>query len=256
MLDRIFSRIFLGKAQRRLFQRGLPILVYHSIAKPPRDCRDPHLYVEPSTFDAQLEALRTAGFSSAGLDEFPATRADFPAGKKVVITFDDGCRNVWQNALPALARHRFQGIQFLVAGLIGGHNEWDTRHGEIREPLMDAAQIQEWLAAGHEIGSHSLTHRNLTRLDEVGAREQIFASKRKLEDLFGREVRHFCYPHGRWNEMVRALVQEAGYVTACAVTFGVNLPTADPFTLRRITPLSATGLLRKAAHRLMRKRRG
>ena len=173
----------------------------------------------------------------------------------MVVSFDDGCRNVLQNALPLLARHRFQAIQFIVAGLIGKRNERDIKHGDVPESLMDEAQIRDWIAAGHEIGSHSLTHRNLTRLDEAGAREQIFASKQKLEDLFGREVRHFCYPHGRWSERVRALVQEAGYATACAVTFGVNSPTTDLFALHRITPLSALGLLRKAGHRLLRKMR-
>ena len=57
---------------------------------------------------------------------------------------------------------------------------------------MDAAQIRDWLAMfTQEIGSHSLTHRNLTKLKSADVREQIFGSK-KLEDLFGIPIRHFC----------------------------------------------------------------
>lgn len=249
MLDRISPQVFLGARQRALWRQGLPILVYHSIAKPPAGVRDPFLYVSPERFDEQLGALRAAGYESASLSRLSAP----PGEKQVVITFDDGCRNVFENAMSILARHRFHAIQFLVAGLIGGRNEWDAMHGEITEPLMDDGQIREWIAAGHEIGSHSLTHRNLSRLDEAGAREQIFTSKQKLEDRFDREITHFCYPHGRWTQAVRALVRQAGYATACTVGFGVNAPGADPFTLRRIAPLSGSALLRKAAHRLRRK---
>ena len=75
--------------------------------------------------------------------------------------------------------------RFLVPNFIGKFNEWDLRDGEAAEPLMDTDQIREWLQAGHSIGSHSLTHARLTRLTLRDAREEIFASKKKLEDVFG-----------------------------------------------------------------------
>lgn len=242
----MMQRVFLSAAQRRLFAGGLPVLVYHSIGAPPRGARDPFLYVSAEQFEAQLAALRVAQFSSGSLD-------DLAARNSIVITIDDACRNVFDNALDPLARHGFRAIEFVVAGLIGGRNEWDVKHDDAPVPLMDAVQLREWLAAGHAIGSHSLTHRNLTRCGEAEAREEVFASRKRLEDEFGIEVRHFCYPHGRWNERVRDLVAEAGYATACTMDFGVNTPGADPFTLRRVAPLSASDLLRKAAHRLRRK---
>ena len=99
---------------------------------------------------------------------------------------------------------------------------------------MDEAQIREWLAAGHEIGSHTLTHPFLTRISPQRAREEISASKKKLEDRFGRPVRHFCYPYGDWNPAVRDLVMAAGYETACTTEFGVNTGATPPFELKRI----------------------
>ena len=56
----------------------------------------------------------------------------------------------------------------------------EKAEGEAPAPLMDAAQVKDWLAAGHEIGSHTLTHPWLTRLPLSEAREEISGSKKKL----------------------------------------------------------------------------
>jgi peptidoglycan/xylan/chitin deacetylase (PgdA/CDA1 family) len=254
MLGWVSARIFLGPAQRRLYRQGLPVLTYHKIAPPPPQTRDPFLYHSPRRFDAQLETLRHHGYTSTSL-----TKALPSAGnseRKVVITFDDGCCNVLEHGLGPLARHQFHAIQFLVAASLGGTNEWDVAKGDSPERLMDEAQVRDWLAAGHEIGSHSATHPNLRHLSTAEAREEIFASKKSLEDRFGREVRHFCYPYGSWNPAVRDLVAEAGYQTACTMRFGVNPAGTSPFELRRIIPLSSAETFAKIWHRLGRKLRG
>ena len=152
-----------------------------------------------------------------------------------------------------LARHGVHAIQFLVAGRLGQQNDWDIAKGEAPEKLMDAVQVREWIAAGHQIGSHGLTHRILKKLGADEAREEIAGSKKRLEDTFGVPVAHFCYPSGRYNEETPKLLREAGYRTACTVAFGVNPPGVSPFELRRIAPLSAGELLAKAWHRLRRK---
>jgi peptidoglycan/xylan/chitin deacetylase (PgdA/CDA1 family) len=231
----------------------VPVYAYHKIAAPPPATRDPFLYLSPSRFDEQLAELRHHGWTSASLADVLATKGN--AGRQAVITFDDGCRNVLENGLKSLARHQFRAIQFLVARFLGRTNEWDVAKGDVSEPLMDAAQVREWLAAGHEIGSHSATHRNLRHLAPADVREEIFASKRALEDTFGLEVRHFCYPYGSWNEAVRDLVAEAGYRSACTMRFGVNTAASPPYGLRRIIPLSGGETLAKIRHWLAQKTR-
>jgi peptidoglycan/xylan/chitin deacetylase (PgdA/CDA1 family) len=126
-------------------------------------------------------------------------------------------------------------LQFLVVNSLGKLNDWDLREGEAPEPLMDAAQVRDWLDAGHHIGSHSLTHARLTRLTVRDAREEIITSKKKLEDMFGRAVDDFCYPYGDFSEAIRDLVREAGYRTACTTHYGVNTASTAPLELRRIT---------------------
>lgn len=212
---------------------------------------DPFLYVTPDRFDQQLLALRRAGYTTASLAELAA--APDNCGRKAVITFDDGCQNVFDNGLAVLSRHGFHAIQFIVAGLIGKRNEWAVAKGEVPDPFMDEARIRDWLAAGNEIGSHTSTHPILKRLDLRAAREEIFGSKKKLEDQFGIPVRHFCYPFGKWNEAVRDLVGEAGYMTACTVRFGVNTSATPRLELNRVVPLSAAEWVTKAGHRLAQK---
>jgi peptidoglycan/xylan/chitin deacetylase (PgdA/CDA1 family) len=248
MLDLFFPQILLGKTQRRLFRNGTPMFCYHHVGVPPNLCQDPFLYVDPRIFERQLGALRQAGFSSADLDDL--VQSGKPLLDSAIITFDDGYDSVFRNAMEPLSKHGFHAIQYIVADLIGKQNEWDMKRGHAPAAIMDASQIREWIAAGHSIGSHTLTHRNLTRLTPAEAREQIAGSKKKLEDIFQMEIRHFCYPHGRWNESLRDLVEEAGYQTACTTIFGVNSLQTSLLELRRVFPLSEGELIAKAIHRI------
>jgi peptidoglycan/xylan/chitin deacetylase (PgdA/CDA1 family) len=253
MLGSIRARLFLSAAQRKLWGAGLPVFVYHRIALPPPGAQDPFLYVAPRRLDEQLTALDAAGCSAVTLDEMQSAPDHWR--NKFVITFDDGCRDVFEQALAILSRQRCPAIQFIVSDFIGKRAEWDVVKGDVPESLMDQAEIKEWLAAGHQIGSHSATHPNLKRLPPSDAREEIFASKKRLEDSFGVAVQHFCYPFGVRNEAVRGLVAEAGYRTACTMDFGVNTAATPRFALHRIAPLSGWELWRKAIHRLGRKTR-
>jgi peptidoglycan/xylan/chitin deacetylase (PgdA/CDA1 family) len=214
---------------REFFQGGLPILMYHKLGPRPRGVRLKGLYVGEKLFVRQLAELRQAGYRSC---DFDALAPDQPG--QIGITFDDGYVNVLRDGLKPLADHGFQAMQYVVANGLGGGNDWDIAEGEAYEKLMDRGQIREWLAAGHRIGSHTLSHAKLPYIGVERAREEIGASKKKLEDLFGVPVHHFCYPYGFWNEQVRDLVIEAGYRSATTTEFGLNNSATPPFELRRI----------------------
>lgn len=215
----------------KLFATGKPCLMYHKLGPRPRGVRLKGLYVGASLFERQLRELRAAGFESASPDEL--IKGNGNADKKIVLTFDDGFANVMRYGLEPLARHGFHAIEYLVPDCIGEFNKWEMAEGEVREPIMDDAQVKDWLGAGHEIGAHTLTHPRLSQISLAQAREEIFASKKKLEDRFGVEIRHFCYPYGDWNPAVRDLVQAAGYETACTCEPGVNTSATPPLELHR-----------------------
>jgi len=215
------------------FAEGVPLVTYHKLGPRPHGVRLKGLYVSDALFRRHLIEWSEAGFRAGSVGE--AGMKDGNPAKQVVLTFDDGFENVLRCGLEPMRSHGFTAIQFLVADLVGKTNEWEQHEGEVAERLMDPTQIREWLAAGHEIGAHTCTHPHLTQVPLVQAREEIFASRKKLEDLFGRPVRHFCYPYGDWNPAVRDLVAEAGYETAVTTEAGVDRAGADRLALRRLT---------------------
>jgi Predicted xylanase/chitin deacetylase len=215
----------------RAFLEQVPVLMYHKLGPRPRRVRLKGLYVSADLFARQLQELRAAGFSSCQPDAALAQQArTFP---RICLTFDDGYTNVHRYGLPALEQAGMAAIQFMVADRLGGLNDWDVAEGEAPERLMDAGQIREWLAAGHAIGSHGLSHARLTDLPLAQAREEIAASRKSLEDRFGVAVRHFCYPYGAFSPQLRDLVAEAGYASACTTMAGFNDGQTDPWSIRR-----------------------
>jgi len=220
---------------REILPTGRPVLMYHHVGPRQRAARIKGLYVSRRLFERQLSELHAAGFSSPRMDDIVIEQKDpAPAGSRSVwLTFDDGFRDVFENALPLLQKYRARGTLFLVTKLLGKTNEWQQQQGDVVEPLMNEAEVRAWLADGHQIGSHTLTHPHLTRLSQADAREEIVDSKKFLEDLFGVGIEHFCYPYGDWNETVRDLVHDAGYRTACTTINGVNTPATASLELKR-----------------------
>ncbi len=239
---------------------GVVILMYHKIGAPLASSRLHDLYVSTRDFDRQTAELAAAGQRPVPYGE--ALETIDAGGSGFCLTFDDAFASVFDHALPALQARRLKAMLFVVAGLIGAKDEWDHGIGEPPQALMDERQIRDWLAAGHEIGAHTLTHPALAELPPERARAEIFDGKKLLEDRFGVPVRHFCYPYGSYNARVRDLVAEAGYKTACAAatgpeTFGANRPGVHPLELRRVMACnrpSLAGVARKVARLVHRNR--
>lgn len=164
-------------------------------------------------------------------------------GKVVGITFDDGYQNNVKNALPVLTKYGFTATCYGVSSMIGGTNSWDLDIGVAQKPLMTASDWRTWLQAGMDIGSHTRTHADLTKLSSPDAFDQITDSKRELENSLGCEVRHFCYPYGRFDASHGQMAKQAGYITATTTQRGRIHPSDDRYTLRRVLVAQATPLL-------------
>jgi peptidoglycan/xylan/chitin deacetylase (PgdA/CDA1 family) len=80
-----------------------------------------------------------------------------------------------------------------------------------------------------------VTHSSLALLDRDAQHREILDNKRHLEDLLGRSLHHFSYPHGEFNAETVSLLAQAGYDSACTTqNVGLEHP-ADRFRLPRIT---------------------
>jgi peptidoglycan/xylan/chitin deacetylase (PgdA/CDA1 family) len=215
---------------RDLFQEGHPILCYHKIAPPPKQARIKGLYLEPKLFLRQMSEITQAGLTSSFLGCSAVSQKEI-----ITITFDDGFVSNLINAVPLMKKVGVQAINYLVADRIGRTSDWEALEGGEADPLMDESQVRDWLAAGHQIGAHTCTHPRLSQLSVAQAKEEISASRKKLEDLFGVPIEHFAYPYGDYNQTTVELVREAGFKTACTMHRGINLPTTSRFELNRLT---------------------
>ncbi|SDN45163.1 polysaccharide deacetylase family protein [Geodermatophilus sp. DSM 45219] len=233
-------------AEGRRRVRIPPVLMYHSVS--PSTGPDPHrVRVSPELLDRHLRLLGRLGLRGTSLGELLAAQERGAASGLVGLTFDDGYADFAEHALPVLARHRATATLYVVAGLVGGRNSWDEGP---RLDLLDADGVRAVAAAGHEVGSHTLTHADLRGLDAATLAHEVGGSRAVLQDVLQADVPGFCYPWGRFDAAAADAVRAAGYDHACVT--GDRLP-GDRFTLPRayVAPGDGAALLlaRLARHR-------
>ena len=204
-------------------QQTIPILMYHQIdAEPPKGSPMRGLVVAPKTFARHMAALAAIGYVGKSMGDLVPYLAGQKQGKVFGITFDDGYENNLRCALPVLQRHGFTSTCYVVANQVGKSNSWDIERGVVQVPLMNTQQLQAWVDAGQEIGSHTLSHANLSHLPEAEQLKEIAQSKVELEKMIHQVggIQHFCYPYGGLNASAIAAVRASGYVTATTTARG------------------------------------
>jgi peptidoglycan/xylan/chitin deacetylase (PgdA/CDA1 family) len=132
-------------------------------------------------------------------------------GMGLAVTFDDGYESVYLDALPEMLARGVAGTVFQVVGSVGGRNEWDVNLAPRRVMHLSWRQIKELVEAGFEIGSHTVTHRDLTKLAPRELARELGDSKRTIEDKTGARVVAISYPFGRYSRRVIDETVEAGY---------------------------------------------
>jgi peptidoglycan/xylan/chitin deacetylase (PgdA/CDA1 family) len=203
-----------------------PVLMYHSIST--SRAADPHrLRVHPDRLDRHLRLLRRLGLRGVPLAEVVRAHERGESRGLVGLTFDDGYTDFLEHAAPVLERHGMTGTVYIVAGRLGGRNEWDDGP---QLGLLDADQVRAVAAAGHEVGSHTMTHPALAGADPATLTAEIGGSRNVLQDVLQAEVAGFCYPYGSFDGAAAEAVRAAGYDHACVTG---DYEPGDRFTLPR-----------------------
>ena len=211
-----------------------PIFGYHNIGQSPRNSRFKLLYVDPEKFSRQLWTLRRLGLRGVSMSEGIRQLASTTKGNLAILTFDDGYVDTLTQALPVLRKFGFTATCYVVSDAIGAHNRWDAAQLQESKPLMSHSHLQQWLAAGMELGSHSRSHPKLHVLDDEAADREIAGSRAALRAAFGVPVEHFAYPYGSFTDATVGLVKRAGYSSAVTVVAGLARPTDDLYRLPRM----------------------
>jgi peptidoglycan/xylan/chitin deacetylase (PgdA/CDA1 family) len=211
---------------------SVPVLMYHVIAAPPSGAPFPGLYVEPREFAQQMQALKRAGWHAVTLDQLQAywtKGAKLPAGKPIVITFDNGYHSQYTEALPVLHRMGWvadENIQ--LSGLPPSQGGLTTD------------EVKAMVDAGWELDTQGISHADLITLDASQLRYQIDSARRTIRRRYGVPVNWFCYPSGHYDATVIDAVRAAGYVGSTTVVPGWAGPSSDPYRLPRLRVLGGT----------------
>ncbi|MGB7240683.1 MAG: polysaccharide deacetylase family protein [Sulfitobacter sp.] len=200
------------------------------------------LSVSQSRFRKQMAHLSRKGFKTISLAECRAMLSgEMPFdASAILLTFDDGYADNLTDAAPILAEFGFTATVFPVLDLIGKDNQcWPMSDVKGLGQFMTKPQLQAWLDAGHEIGSHTITHPVLTHLDDAELAHELRGSRKGLQQGFGQGCISVAYPGGDVDARVLRAAREAGYDMGFTTRSGTNVVGADTIMLNR-TEVSAT----------------
>ncbi len=210
----------------------IPILCYHRFAP---SCTS-QLCIPKNVFIRQMTYLKENRYRVISLQQM----VDFLTYNKalpknsVVITIDDGYRSVYDIAFPILKELGFTATLFIYTDFVSGGSAmtWD--------------QIREMKNTGFEIGSHTLSHADLSQKNSNENQQayiqritrEIKHSKAILDEKLNQDTLFFAFPFGRSNPNVLEISRQTGYLLGLSVNRGGNPFPTDRFKLYRDQILS------------------
>lgn len=214
---------------------GISIFMYHQVGKFPPMKSHRAVYCDVGRFRAQMRALKLLGVKVLSMSQaLAALRGEAPMPERAaVLTFDDGCENFYEHALPVLQDHGYPAIVYAIAGLAGGSAQWLAADDLPTPPLMTYARLREIAGLGVEVGSHALRHIRLAEHPVEVQRAEMLDSRQRLQQELGREVPHVCYPYGSHTVDTLKAAAEAGYSSGVTCQRGAATAQFDPLALPR-----------------------
>jgi peptidoglycan/xylan/chitin deacetylase (PgdA/CDA1 family) len=226
------------------------ILTYHSI-----DDSGSPISVAPEEFRAHVRWLSSGLVRVVPLAELVTLP---PEEEAVAITFDDGFQNFSSVAAPLLYEHGLPATLFVVSGRVGRDNAW----GDRPDPRVPTLPLLDWMGLGWmveegvEIGVHTRTHLNLTRISPSMLEDELLGSADEIRRKLGLVARDVAYPYGDVNDGVVTAARRhfvRGYTTRLRALGAdedlLQLPRLDMFYFREPGRLEAWGTTR-FEHRL------
>ncbi len=185
-----------------------PILLYHQISNGGSGNR---YSVTVDDFRQQMQTLRDLDYETitpSYLANALIHGSELP-DRPVVITFDDGNLSAYQNAFPIRQELGFVGALFIYVDRL------DSVHH------VNVEQLLEMSDNGWEIGSHSMSHADLTETASIAPYEllkyELLQSRLTVELAIDEPVVTFAYPYGRTNSNIRGILGEYGYIAGMGI---------------------------------------
>ena len=191
------------------------ILLYHQIGEKPNENTNLNCFCNTGEFIAQMDFLYSSDYKVISLRTAMSliSGEQYMDNKYVVLTFDDGCEKFFDIAFPILESRNFQSIVYPVVGLLGKYATWGKKiNNELK--ILSKNMVVELSTLGVDIGAHTINHRKLTQIQRFDAFYEIKKSKDLLEQLIGKNIDSFAYPHGDFDKHIIEIVKESDFNNA------------------------------------------
>lgn len=226
-----------GRIGQELRAKGnypVAILFYHRVA----DCHPNDWTMSVRNFQLQLDWFQKH-FDIVTLEE--AQRrivGQYNDRPTIAITFDDGYAENVQTAIPELLRRNLPATYFVATDFMrtGQAFPHDMARGVPLQPNT-ISELQEFAAAGIELGAHTKTHADLGAIDDIDQlRDEIVGSAQQLEQWCQVPIRYFSFPYGlpkNTSQKAVDIIRDAGFAGFCTAYNAWNWPGSEGFHLRR-----------------------
>jgi peptidoglycan/xylan/chitin deacetylase (PgdA/CDA1 family) len=186
--------------------------MYHAIGDGPND-----LYLQTELFEQQIGYLSKNKYNFI---DFEDLQKGVIPNKPIILTFDDGYKNLYDNAYPILKKYNAKATIFLISNFIGATGYLSTE--EISQ-INDLVSFQ----------SHTVSHPDLRYESIESVNHQARASKETIQGLVKNKVIAFCYPSGKFNEEVIKITKKY-YNYGITIIPGIYSIKDDHYIISRI----------------------
>lgn len=201
---------------------SIPVLNYHSVAIDPGNI----VVITPDKLAEHMAYLHDHGYTPLSLEAFirllEGDKSEKAPEKPVLLTFDDGYIDNYEQAMPILAKYGFPATLFVSPGMTGqdGYLNWE--------------QIKKMQAGGWDIQPHGMSHPHLPKLTADEQAYEIVEARKQIEEHLGTKADVFCYPYGERNKTTLKLLKQHGFRYAFTIDQGFASKEQSPFLLKRL----------------------
>jgi tetratricopeptide (TPR) repeat protein len=228
---------------QKLTNVKVPILLYHCINAKPQNS----YWIATDEFAAQMQTLDQNNYTPVVMQDIYNNKLP---EKPVVITFDDGCKNLYTDVFPILKKHHFKAEVYLITDAIGdseaervnnAKGKEATKLGETGENSLTEyliwPEIKKMADYGIVFGSHSKSHPLMSELDEANMKYELLYSKLSIMTNLQTDVKTFAYPFGDGaaNQTLHTLLNNYGFITAVAANGGIFKGDTNLLNMPRVS---------------------
>lgn len=222
--------------------------MYHYLSEPPAgaDKYRTDLSLPPALFEEHLAYLREQGYQSVSFYDllYHLTLGRPLPEKPIIISFDDGYLDNYENAFPLLARYGFTATFFVVTELAERATADLAAPNGFRyaEHYATWPQLRKMAAARMDIECHARVHEDLTQNDDARLAWQVLGCREMIERELGYRPRIIAYPTGAYDQRVSNFFASDSYWAGVTTRQG-NLHSSDGlFEIERLRIRNTTGV--------------